>query len=102
MDNFALYRPKTAEQAIGLLDDKWGTAELLAGGTDLISRQKDYVARPKKVISLSALKNDGISSGDGAIVIGSGAKLAAIAADANVKKVAAGLAMAADEIAGPQ
>lgn len=102
MDNFSLYRPKTAEQAVGLLDAKWGTAELLAGGTDLISLQKDYVARPKKVISLSGVKNDAIAASDGGLVIGAGVKLATLASDANVKKVAPGLAMAADEIAGPQ
>jgi xanthine dehydrogenase YagS FAD-binding subunit len=105
MDNFSLYRPKTAEQAIGLLDDKWGTAELLGGGTDLISLQKDYIARPKKVISLSGLKNDGIAVSDGippTLIIGAGTKIAKIADDANVKKTATALAMAADEIGGPQ
>jgi xanthine dehydrogenase YagS FAD-binding subunit len=102
MDNFSLYRPKTAEQAVGLLDAKWGTAELLAGGTDLISLQKDYVARPKKVISLSGVKNDAITANDAALVIGAGVKLAKLAEDGNVKMMAAALGMAADEIAGPQ
>src|SRR4051812_7316218 len=105
MDNFSLYRPRTAEQAVSLLDAKWGTTELLAGGTDLISLQKDYIARPKKVVSLSGLKNDGIAVSDGVppvLVIGAGVKLAKLASDGNVKKVAPGLAMAADEIAGPQ
>src|SRR5688572_13662037 len=100
MDNFSYYRPKSAEQAVGLLDAKWGTAELLGGGTDLLSRQKDYISRPKKVISLAGLKLDGIAVSDGAppsLTIGASAKLATIAGDANVKKVAAGLAMAADE-----
>jgi len=101
MDNFAYYRPKTAEQAVGLLDAKWGTAELLAGGTDLVSLQKDYVARPKKVISVSNLGTE-IALKEGALTIGAGVKLAAIAADKNVREVAAGLAAAADEIAGPQ
>jgi CO/xanthine dehydrogenase FAD-binding subunit len=41
MDNFAYYRPTTPQQAVGLLDAKWGTAELLGGGTDLVSLQKD-------------------------------------------------------------
>src|SRR5438105_833470 len=30
MKNFTYFRPKTAEDAVGLLDDKWGTTELLA------------------------------------------------------------------------
>jgi xanthine dehydrogenase YagS FAD-binding subunit len=107
MDNFAYYRPRSAEQAVGLLDDKWGTAELLAGGTDLVSRQKEYIARPKKVISLSSLPSAfrGVSVSDASppeLVIGAGIKLADLATNSHVKEWAAGLAMAAGDIAGPQ
>jgi xanthine dehydrogenase YagS FAD-binding subunit len=107
MDNFSYYRPKTAEEAVGLLDAKWGTAELLGGGTDLVSLQKNYVARPKKVISLGSLPASfrEISTGTGAepaLEIGAGVKLAKIASSSAVKKYATALAMAADEIAGPQ
>jgi xanthine dehydrogenase YagS FAD-binding subunit len=104
MDNFSYYRPKTAEQAVGLLDVKWGTAELLGGGTDLVSRQKDYISSPKKVISLAGLPKEfaGISVNGDTVTIGAGTKLAALAASADLKKLAPGLASAADEIAGPQ
>src|SRR5262245_44785624 len=107
MDNFAYYRPKTAEQAVGLLDNKWGTAELLAGGTDLVGRQKEYIARPKKVISLAGLPDafrtiQGLDKAPPILIIGAGIKLAELAANASVKQWAAGLASAADEIAGPQ
>jgi CO/xanthine dehydrogenase FAD-binding subunit len=45
MKNFTYYRPATAEQAIGLLEaEEWGKTELLAGGTDLLDLQKEYVA----------------------------------------------------------
>src|SRR4029077_9831527 len=59
MKNFTYYRPQTAEEAVGLLDDKWGTSELLAGGTDLLDLQKEYIAQPDKVISLAGI--DGLS-----------------------------------------
>ena len=49
------YRPKSAEGAVKLLDARWGSAELLAGGTDLLSLQKENIAQPLKVISLSDL-----------------------------------------------
>ena len=55
MKNFTYYRPKTAEAAVALLDAKWGTCELLAGGTDLHDLQKEYVAQPDKVVSLGAI-----------------------------------------------
>ena len=46
MKNFTYYRPKTAQEAVDLLDNKWGSTELLAGGTDLLDLQKEYVAQP--------------------------------------------------------
>ena len=57
MKNFTYYRPASAEQVIGLLDARWGTSELLAGGTDLLARQKDYVAQPSKVVSVNGIKD---------------------------------------------
>jgi xanthine dehydrogenase YagS FAD-binding subunit len=107
MDNFTYYRPRSPEAAVGLLDAKWGTAELLAGGTDLVSRQKEYVARPRKVISLASLPDDfrrvtAAGTIPITLTIGAGIKLADLAASPDVKQHAAGLAMAADEIAGPQ
>src|SRR5262245_56056058 len=51
MKNFTYYRPTTPEQAVGLLDDKWGTTELLAGGTDLLDLMKEYVAQPSKIVA---------------------------------------------------
>src|SRR3954447_10233740 len=106
MDNFTYYRPKTEMEAVALLDPRYGTAELLGGGTDLVSLQKDYVARPRKVISLAGIGTLSGVSVDAVdepnVTIGAGTKLAALASDANVKRWAAGLASAADEIAGPQ
>ena len=32
MKNFTYYRPKTTDEAVGLLEKTWGKAELLAGG----------------------------------------------------------------------
>jgi xanthine dehydrogenase YagS FAD-binding subunit len=109
MKNFTYYRPATPAQAVGLLDKTWGTAELLAGGTDLLDRQKEYVAGPDKVISLGGLKDFGAISSvspPGAfppvITIGAGAKLAEIAAHKDVRRVYPALSTAAGEIAGPQ
>ncbi|MFO0841389.1 MAG: FAD binding domain-containing protein [Gemmataceae bacterium] len=106
MDNFSYYRPTTADQAVSLLDAKWGTAELLAGGTDLVSLQKQYIARPKKVISLARVDGlDKVEQSRGwpmTIQVGAGVKLAALAAHAGLRGTAAALTQAAEEIAGPQ
>src|SRR5262245_37108008 len=103
MKNFTYYRPASVEQAIGLLDKAWGKTELLAGGTDLLDLQKEYVAQPDKVVSLTgidALKVIVIEKGT--IRIGAGVKLAEIADHAELKKLAPALTTAAGLIGGPQ
>jgi xanthine dehydrogenase YagS FAD-binding subunit len=101
--NFTYYRPESAEQAVGLLDTQWGTAELLAGGTDLHDLQKEYVAQPEKVVSLSGLRGfHGTEVGNGKVTIGAGTTLADIAGHAELGKVAPSLTVAAANIGGPQ
>jgi xanthine dehydrogenase YagS FAD-binding subunit len=105
MKNFKYYRPQKAEEAVALLDATWGTSELLAGGTDLLDLQKEYIAQPDKVVSVRGLgeKFKEISSGgDGGLWIGAGAKLAEIAEDKNLRERCPALTTAAGDIGGPQ
>jgi xanthine dehydrogenase YagS FAD-binding subunit len=103
MKNFTYYRPSTAEAAVGLLDARWGTSELLAGGTDLLDLQKEYVAKPDKVISLSGVKAlANVEENQGALSLGAGMKLAEIAAHPTLKKEYPSLTVAAGDIGGPQ
>src|SRR5579871_5555632 len=112
MKNFTYYRPTTVEQAVGLLGNKWGPAEILAGGTDLLDLQKEYVAQPEKVISVTAIKElegirfarpEGLKVGEiDRISIGAGTKLADIAADKELKRLLPALTTAASIVGGPQ
>jgi xanthine dehydrogenase YagS FAD-binding subunit len=111
MKNFTYFRPTSVEQAITLLDNKWGTTELLGGGTDLLDLQKDYVAQPDKVVSLTGIKGlaeiaavpaSGPADARGLWRIGAGATLAAIAEHAELRKLFPALTAAADVIGGPQ
>jgi xanthine dehydrogenase YagS FAD-binding subunit len=112
MKNFTYYRPTTVEQAVGLLGNKWGPAELLAGGTDLLDLQKEYVAQPEKVISVTAIKElqgikfsrpEGLKVGEiDYIYIGAGTKLTDIAEDKELKRLVPALTSAASIIGGPQ
>jgi xanthine dehydrogenase YagS FAD-binding subunit len=52
MQAFEYAQPKTLHEAVGLLGSSWGEAEVLAGGTDLVSAMKDQVTTPKRVVSL--------------------------------------------------
>jgi xanthine dehydrogenase YagS FAD-binding subunit len=104
MKNFTYYRPKSAAGAVKLLDARWGSSELLAGGTDLLSLQKENIAQPVKVISLSDLPAafTTIAVARGGATIGAGAKLARIAEDKALQGYFPALTSAAGEIAGPQ
>jgi xanthine dehydrogenase YagS FAD-binding subunit len=103
MKNFTYYRPRTAEEAVGLLDPSWGTAELLAGGTDLLDLQKEYVAQPDKVISLGSIGDlAGIEAGADKVKIGAGTRLAEIAEHPELRKRFPALTEAAGDIGGPQ
>jgi xanthine dehydrogenase YagS FAD-binding subunit len=103
MKNFTYYRPQSAEQAVGLLAAQWGPTEMLAGGTDLLDLQKEYIAQPDKVVSLggiAALNSIKMATDGGSTFIGAGVKLADIATA--VRERFPALATAAANIGGPQ
>jgi xanthine dehydrogenase YagS FAD-binding subunit len=103
MRNFQYFRPTTAEQAVGLLENRWGNTEMLAGGTDLLDRQKEYVSQPGRVVSLSGIGGlRTVTIQDKLVAIGAGVKLAEIAAHPQLRQHFPALAAAAGEIAGPQ
>jgi xanthine dehydrogenase YagS FAD-binding subunit len=103
MKNFTYYRPATVDQAVSLLEGRFGNTELLAGGTDLLDLQKEYIAQPSRVVSLGGIGTlSAIQVQGNTATIGAGAKLADIAAHADVRRLYPALADAAGEIAGPQ
>ncbi|MCS6851094.1 MAG: xanthine dehydrogenase family protein subunit M [Gemmataceae bacterium] len=103
MRNFTYYRPETVAQAVALLETKWGPTELLAGGTDLLDLQKEYVAQPERVVSLTGIRElSGIKVDASAITIGAGTKLAEIAEHPRLRDTVPALTTAAGEIGGPQ
>ncbi len=59
MEPFAYASPATVKEAIALLAPKWGEADILAGGTDLISLMKDHVHTPKRVVNIKGIKDLG-------------------------------------------
>ncbi|MEW6128300.1 MAG: FAD binding domain-containing protein [Acidobacteriota bacterium] len=56
MNAFEYASPTTKEQAVKLLGNSWADAEVLAGGTDLISLMKDYVVTPKRLVNIKNIK----------------------------------------------
>src|SRR5262249_13702110 len=99
------FRPKTAEQAVGLLDSRVGKVELLAGGGDLLPLIAEGIARPGKLISLRELPDEfraiEATAGPG-LRVGAGLALANLAAGPGVVRRASVRAAAGGSIGGPQ
>jgi len=59
MQAFAFASPTTLKEAVALLADRWGVADILAGGTDLLNLLKDYIHTPQRVINIKGIKELG-------------------------------------------
>jgi len=71
MQAFEYASPTTKQETVTLLSERWGTAEILAGGTDLLSLMKNFVATPKRVVSLRGIKElSGIRETSEGVIVG--------------------------------
>ena len=103
MKSFEYAAPETLKEATALLGDKWGEAEILAGGTDLVTSLKQEITAPKRVVSLKKIKElRGIKTDGKAMRIGSMTSLAELIANADAQKHFPALVTAANNIASPQ
>src|ERR1039458_4072910 len=55
MERFEYASPTTVKEAVALLGPTFNDAQVLAGGTDLISMMKDFVASPKRVVNIKGI-----------------------------------------------
>ncbi len=86
MKAFEYAAPTSVEDAVSLL--RAPNAVALSGGTDLISRMKDYVTSPDRVVYLKDIKTLAGISGDakaGGLTIGAGTSLSEIVAHAGIR-----------------
>jgi xanthine dehydrogenase YagS FAD-binding subunit len=74
MRAFEYASPKSTSQAVALLGRTWNDAQVLAGGTDLLSLMKDDVVSPKRLVNIK-----GIEELRGLRLDGSGLRLGALA-----------------------
>ncbi|HEX6883275.1 MAG TPA: FAD binding domain-containing protein [Planctomycetota bacterium] len=101
---FELREPRSLAEAVALLSEHGESAQLLAGGTDLVPNMKHELFTPKVVIALAGVPElHGVRvEPDGTLVLGALTTLDALAADARVRARAPALAQAASLVAGPQ
>src|SRR5436305_5695404 len=99
MKAFEYAGPTSVDDAVKLLGGS-ASAEALSGGTDLISRMKDYVTSPDRVVYLKDIKSLAGISGDaksGGLTVGAGTLLAELLEHKGVKESYPALWQAAHE-----
>jgi len=103
MNHFEYATPTSLKQAVGLLSGDWGESEVLAGGTDLLGRMKDYVSTPKRLINIKSIPGlDAISAESGGVQVGALVTLDRIVQASIVRQNYPGLAQTVAEAASPQ
>jgi xanthine dehydrogenase YagS FAD-binding subunit len=103
MNSFEYANPTTVKEATGMLAAQWGEAEILAGGTDLLSLMKNYVATPKRVVSLKGIKElGGITATPAGLRIGAMVTLQKLHDNAALHADYYSLAHAAGSVPSPQ
>jgi xanthine dehydrogenase YagS FAD-binding subunit len=100
MKSFEYASPTSAADAVSLLGGSTD-ASALSGGTDLISRMKDYVTSPERVVYLKDIKELAGISADG-LTIGAGTLLADVLASKSIKSELPALWQATLEVGTPQ
>jgi xanthine dehydrogenase YagS FAD-binding subunit len=103
MNSFEYANPTTVQEAAGLLGTKWGQADVLAGGTDLISLMKDHLHEPKRVVNIKNIKElEGISKTADGLRIGALVTMDELAKNADVAASYKALSEAAAGVPSPQ
>jgi xanthine dehydrogenase YagS FAD-binding subunit len=103
MKAFEYAAPTSVDEALKHLETQGAAA--LSGGTDLISRMKDEVAAPSRVVYLKDIKDLAGISGDASstgLTIGAGTRLTDIVANAAIKAAYPALWQATLEVGSPQ
>jgi xanthine dehydrogenase YagS FAD-binding subunit len=103
MKAFEYASPTSVAEAVRLLGGEDGQTAGLSGGTDLLSRMKEYVTSPGRVVYLKEIPElAGISESGGGLVIGAGTRLADLITNKSVTDKYPALRQAALEVGTPQ
>jgi len=102
MKAFEYAGPSSVADAVSALADSDDSAAL-SGGTDLLSRMKDYVTSPARVVYLKEIKDlCGIEDDSGGLAIGAGTRLCEILAHKGLGEKYPALRQATLEVGTPQ
>jgi xanthine dehydrogenase YagS FAD-binding subunit len=103
MQPFEYANPATLQEALGLLAPRWGQADVLAGGTDLVTLMKQHIHEPQRVVNIKNIKElGGIQKTARGLRIGALTTMKELADSPEVRSGYKSLADAAAAIPSPQ
>jgi xanthine dehydrogenase YagS FAD-binding subunit len=103
MKSFEYASPSDVETAVGLLGDRFGEVEVLAGGTDLVTSMKQGLVAPRRLVTLKAIRGlSGIEASGSAIQVGAMTPLVDVYEHASIRKEFPSVVQAIEGIGSPQ
>lgn len=103
MERFEYASPATVKDATALLGASWNDAQVLAGGTDLISSMKEFIATPKRVVNIKGIAElGGIAKTGAGVRIGAKVTLDELSMNPVIRAEFPSLVTAALGVASPQ
>jgi xanthine dehydrogenase YagS FAD-binding subunit len=103
MERFEYASPSTVKDATALLGPTWNDAQVLAGGTDLISMMKDFVTSPKRVVNIKGISElAGIAKTATGLRIGAAVTLDELSMNSLIRGELPSLITAALGVSSPQ
>ena len=103
MQPFGYANPTSLSEALALLGAQWGEADVLAGGTDLVSLMKEYLHTPQRVVDIKGIKElGGIRKSGAGLRLGALVTLDELAENPAVRSEYPSLAAAARGVASQQ
>ena len=86
MESFEYGNPASVPEALAMLGARWGEADVLAGGTDLIGLMKDRLHTPRRVVNIKSVREmEGIRKTAAGLRIGALVTMDELAKNAVVK-----------------
>ena len=102
MKAFSYVNAANEKEAISALSPERGRILPLAGGMDLISLMKDYIAQPDRLVNVKNLDRRIQRLPDGGVRIGAAVTIAELVAHAELSKAYPAFVQAAEDVGTPQ
>ena len=108
MKAFAYVNPANEKEAVAAMKIEGGSVAMpIGGGQDILSRMKDYITQPDRIVNIKAALDSTIATnivvdGGRAMKIGAAVKMVDLAANVVVQRYFPNVTMAAGEVGTPQ